>query len=174
MDDESDKPKRGPGRPPKLKECPACHELRKTVDFGSSRLCRACRAIGAPDPAYVPPERRFEVPSATRGEELLSESTGFISMQRVIAQVCAGFARCACCLTAEHVRQIGDRHFCALCAVTVETCGRCVEHHSVVFFEELVGGPEPYVPPDVRALFDAPDVLRRLRSSDPVNASPEP
>lgn len=95
-------------------------------------------------------------------------------MMAAIAKVCAGFARCSCCLTAEHVRHVGGRPFCELCAVTVEVCGYCADHRSVVFFPELTGNPAPIVPVHVREMFEAPDVARRLRSPDPVNASPEP
>lgn len=172
---------RPPGRPPKLRECDVCRTSKPSGAFApKATTCRDCRAAAAPpiesrhDVAVKLGVMRRQLPGPGRQDELLADAFGHRQMMEAIKQVTAGFARCGCCLNAEHIRYVEGRAFCALCACTIEVCGRCVEHQGPQIFPELAGNPAPGIPVDVRMLFEAPDVVRRLRSANPLEASPEP
>lgn len=166
MSDDVSIPKQR-GRPPVLRECATCRVMKPSGDFVTREAasCRECRRTGVvdPNPGFIPAHLRYQVPTGARRTELAADALGLQALNAMIATITKGFARCACCYAAIHVRDVPEagRPFCAVCAFQVEACGRCETHHSALFIPALEGNVVPHVPREIHALFESPVSSRR-------------
>jgi hypothetical protein len=175
--------KRGRGRPPKLRKCVVCGQMKRRIDFSNATQlnCRACGRNGASvNPVGVPPpsgdlsnmgqpERIFDL--GARGPALLGHFSEMASTPAVTEQIkklVPALPRCECCFESRHVRRDsygGIAIVCARCEHQILATGTCHLHHGRTYYAELLKPAAVPSPPEVEALF-APSVGPRAPLSE--------
>lgn len=170
----NENPKRGRGRPPKLRKCAICGSLKPRTAFSTSTSlnCRDCgRSNASVEPVGGPPPsgdlsnmddvaRIFGTLGKT-GTPLMDHFVEMASLATVTEQIkkLAPMApRCECCFESRHVRRDsygGIAIVCARCEHQVLATGTCHLHHSRTYYQELLQPAAVPTPPEIEALFVA-------------------